>query len=109
MANAVQFQVVSTGARRVVKSAHSGRPSLRSPQAHPDRPVAPGRVAVASSCAAVTKPVRPSAWLQVKVAAVALLAVVGAGVSVQQFAAMTQPDPAVTYVAGDPGWAHVNP
>ncbi|HJE52163.1 MAG TPA: hypothetical protein K8V15_09375 [Tessaracoccus flavescens] len=57
----------------------------------------------------MTKPVRPSAWLQVKVAAVALLAVVGAGVSVQQFAAMTQPDPAVTYVAGDPGWAHVNP
>lgn len=109
MANAVQFQVASTGTRRVVKTAPLARPQLRAPQAHPARYAAPGRSAAVASCAHVTQPVKRSPWLAVKMVAVGLLAAVGTTVSVQQFVAMGEPNPAVEYVAGDPAWAHVNP
>lgn len=109
MANAVQFQIASTGARRIVGTSPVVRPQLRSPQAHPDRQFAAGRSAAAVSCVGVTRPVERSPWLTLKVVAVGLLAAVGATVSVQQFVAMGEPNPATEYVAGDPAWAHVNP
>ena len=43
-----------------------------------------------------------------KVAVVGLLAAVGVAVTAAQFVGMSQPDPAVQYVAGDPAWAHVS-
>ena len=40
--------------------------------------------------------------------AVAVVALVGVGMSASEFSSWTQPDPAVDYVAGDPAWAHVS-
>mgnify|MGYP001429684020 CR=1 FL=1 len=37
-----------------------------------------------------------------------LLAAVGVAMTAAQFVGMSQPDPAVQYVAGDPAWAHVS-
>ena len=109
MANAVQFHRASVGTRRLVETRPAGRPALRSPQARPSRALTPGRVGVATSCAAVARPAKASRWLSVKVAAVALIAVVGASVSAQEFIAMAEPNPSAEFVAGDPAWAHVNP
>ena len=104
----VRFQVVDAGARRVVTAAPSGRSAQVGPQAHPARPVAPGRVGAVASCQ-VSRPARVSPLLAVKVAAVGLLAAVGVAVTGAQFVNMAQPDPTVRYVAGDPAWAHVSP
>lgn len=102
------FEVVTTGQRRRVVSP-SGRPDLHLISAHPQRPVAPGRVGKVASCTAA-KPARREgslAWLRVKVAVVGLLAIAGVGASAASFIDMAQPDPTREYVAGDPAWAHV--
>lgn len=103
-ASAVRFQVAESGARRVVVSA--GRPDLRSPKAHPARPVSAGRVGSATSCVVDRPEPKASPWLMLKVAAVGLIAVIGGAVSVQGLV-LAEPDPALEYVAGDPAWAHV--
>lgn len=94
---AVRYQVVDAGARRLVTV---------SPAARPVRPVGPGRVAAVSSCR-VARPA-PSPLLALKVIAVGLLTCVGVAVSVTQFVAMAEAEPAGGYVAGDPAWAHVS-
>lgn len=106
--SAVRFQVVGTASRRVIAASPGARPALHLPQAHPSRPAAPGRTRVVASCA-VGRPAAPrSPWLAAKVAVVSLLAVFGGAVSVTQLVGgAVSPDPAVQYVAGDPGWAHV--
>ncbi len=102
---AVRFQVVGSGPRRVVAVSPVARPEFGGPVAHPARPVAPGRIRPAASCA-VERP-RRSPWLAVRVALVGVVAAVGAVASVAQFVENAQPDPALGYVAGDPAWAHV--
>lgn len=104
------FRVVTTGDRRRVVTAPAARPDLRLPRVHPARPVAPGRMGAVSSCATSRPAVAaPSGlWLRLKVATVGLLALAGVAASASSFVAMTQPDPARGYVAGDPAWAHVD-
>lgn len=104
--SAVRFEVVEKGARRVVTVAPHARPDLRLIEAHPPRPASPGRIQRASSCAVERPAGRASGWLAVKVAAVAVLATVGAVVSGQSLVA-AEPNPAAEYVAGHPAWAHV--
>lgn len=103
----VRFQVVDTGARRLVTVSPAGRPGPGGPQAHPSRAISPGRVGAVASCR-VSRPAPVSRLLAVKVAAVGLLAAVGVAVTASQFVGVSQPDPAVQYVAGDPAWAHVS-
>ena len=103
----VRFQVVDTGARRLVTVSPAGRPGAAGPQAHPSRPIAPGRVGAVASCH-VSRPAPVSPLLAMKVAVVGLLAAVGVAVTAAQVVGMSQPDPAVQYVAGDPAWAHVS-
>ena len=104
--SAVRFEIVEKGARRVVTAAPPARPDLHLPEAHPARPVAPGRSQRAASCAVERPSARPSAWLAVKVAAVAALAILGTAVSGQSLV-LAEPNPAAEYVAGHPAWAHV--
>ncbi len=103
----VGVRVVDAGSRRFVAVAPEGRPDLRLPQAHPSRPVAPGRVGRVASCVAVRPQPQPR-WLAAKVVGLCLLALVGVGVSAGEFASMATPDPAREYVAGHPAWAHVD-
>lgn len=106
--SAVRFQVVGTPGRRVVATSPVARPAVHLPQARPARQAAPGRAAAVASCAVVRPAAARSPWLAVKVAAVSVLAVLGGAVSVTQLVGdAIHPDPAVEYVAGDPGWVHV--
>lgn len=106
MTAAVTFKVVESGQRRVVAVSPATRPELRSPQAHPRRTGHLGGDTVVASCA-VTRPARPSGWLRLKVAAVAMVAVAGGVVSVAQFVTSAVPEAPQGYVAGDPAWSHV--
>ena len=45
----VRFQVVDTGARRLVTVSPAGRPGPGGPQAHPSRAISPGRVGAVAS------------------------------------------------------------
>ncbi|QNP56590.1 hypothetical protein [Tessaracoccus defluvii] len=84
------MRVVDAGSRRFVAVAPEGRPDLRLPQAHPSRPVAPGRVGRVASCVAVRPQPQPR-WLAAKVVGLCLLALVGVGVSAGEFASMATP------------------
>ena len=106
--SSVRFLAPGEAARRSTRRNATSHPRLGSPQAHPARQVAPGNIARVTSCVAVRPAVAAPRLLALKVAAVSLLAVVGGVASVVQFAAAVQPDPAYEYVAGDPGWAHVD-
>ncbi|NHB85900.1 hypothetical protein G7085_18785 [Tessaracoccus sp. HDW20] len=106
MAAAVSFQVVDAGSRRVVAVSPAGRPDLHLPQARPARGVRPGCVSRAAACS-VERRAKGSALMCLKVAAVALLTVVGGVVSVSQFVADAAAGQSTGYVAGDPAWAHV--
>ena len=97
-----------TGTRKPLGAAPLARPVLGAPVATPSvRPMV-GRPGVAASCR-VSSPaaLRVGLVLKVKVVAIAVLAIVGAGVSTAEFASWSQTDPSVDYVAGDPAWAHV--
>lgn len=101
---------VRTRATRTEFAFPAARPQGAAPLARPQRPVTPGRVGVASSCAGVSsaRAVAPvSRLLRLKVAAVAAVALLGVGVSTAGFVSWSQPDPAVDVVVGDPGWSHV--
>lgn len=87
-------------------AAPGGRPDLGRPLAKPAAAAAPRKGRNAAACL-VTVPPRRQFALGLKVATVALLAVVGLGVSAAEFASWGTPDPAVEYVQGDPAWAHV--
>ena len=97
--------VTTTPRRRPL--APGGRPELRNPVARPSRSFAPD--ASRRSVAACSRTIRPRRQfiLGLKVATVALLAVVGVGASVAEFASWETPNPAVEYVQGDPAWVHV--
>lgn len=108
MTSTVRYRVLGSAGRRVVAASPVARPALHLPNAHPLRPVSPGRSAPVASCL-VAPPARSrSPWLTAKLVAVSLLVAVGGAVSVAQLAGgVLSSDPAVGYVAGDPGWAHV--
>ena len=105
MTAAVADEGVRAGARRLVVSPVA-RPGFQSPQAHPRRPEPVVRRAQVASCVVQRSP-RVSPWVAIKLAVVAALAVTGGVVSVAQLAADATPDPSLSYVAGDPAWAHV--
>lgn len=96
------------GVRRPV-NAPVARPVLGAPVSSPASPRIVGRTAAPSSCRVVS-PVgrRDGLVLKLKVAAVAVVALVGVGVSGAEFSSWAQPDPAVDFVAGHPAWAHVS-
>lgn len=105
----------ATAARSTVASpsrTRRGAPGAR-PRAgalvRPPMSPAPGRTRRAAACdVTATRPAAPDWWLRAKVALVALVALGGATVAVAEFASWSEPDPAVTYVEGDPAWAHVS-
>lgn len=110
MTAAVRFQVVESGARRVVTVSPATRPDLRLPVAHPSRPLASGRSAKVASCVASRPAAGGGWWLGVKVALVGLVAVAGAGVAgVQIHANVTAEPPAGVALAGDPVWVTLQP
>lgn len=96
--------VPTTPTRR--RTAPGGRPALGRPVARSTVGLTPGSGRSAAACR-VEGRTRPQFLLGLKVATVALLAVVGLGASAAEFATWGSPDPAVEYVQGDPAWAHV--
>ena len=85
------------------------RPELGGPS--PSRSTRAGsgrRFATAAACR-VSSPVdrREGLLLRVKVGAIALVALLGVGVSAAEVSSWAHPDPAVDFVAGHPAWAHV--
>lgn len=90
----------------------AGGPVGRPRQGAVARPLSsprPGRTRAIAACdVASPRPVARDWWLRVKVGLVAVVALGGATVAVAEFAAWSQPDPAVSYVEGDPAWAHVS-
>ncbi len=100
---------VRTGAGVRTRTSPAARPVRGGPNASPASPRVVGRTAAASSCRVVSPVGGQSALvLKFKVAVVAVVALVGLGMSAAEFSSWTQPDPAVDYVAGDPAWAHVS-
>ena len=101
---------IRTGAGvRTRSTSPSARPRVARSTTSPvfSRPA--GRTAAASSCRVVIPAARRDALaLRLKVAAVAVVALVGMGVSGAEFSSWADPDPAVDFVAGDPAWAHVS-
>lgn len=99
---------ISTGTHRQRGSAPLARPQLARTRASSLARTA-SRGSIHSSACHVTSPaaLRAGLFLKVKVATVVVLALVGAGVSVAEFASWSEVDPAVEFVAGDPAWAHV--
>lgn len=92
--------------RRAGRAA--GRPDLRLPQARPRVTVLRGRAVPVAGCAGVVRAASSKGWwLRLKVAVVALLSVSAATVATVQLALPEEPAP--SYVAGDPAWAHVTP
>lgn len=88
---------------------HRSRSHSRGVAAHPPRQIrgmVRGSVAACSVRRAAPAP-RVSPLLRLKVFALGLLAVVGGVVGVTGYVQAISPDPAVDYVSGDPGWAHV--
>ena len=99
----------SVGSRTTARTSPSARPVLGLPLTSPAAPRVVGRTGAATSCRVVSPAGRRSAFvLKVKVAVVAVVALVGVGVSAAEFSSWTQPDPTVDYIAGDPAWAHVS-
>ncbi len=97
------------GVRTPSRTSPAARRVLRGPLASPSAPRITGRTAAASSCRVISPADRREGLvLKFKVAAVAVVALVGLGVSAAELSSWTQPDPAVDYVAGDPAWAHVS-
>ena len=96
------------GVRVPTRVSPTARPSQGGSVA-PGRPVRlAGRSATASSCRVVSPVARRSGLvLKLKVAAVAVVAVVSVALTAAEFSTWSQPDPAVDYVAGDAAWAHV--
>lgn len=98
------------GVGRAHGSAPLARPELGGPsgtRAARSSVVRPGSAAVAA-CRVVWPEVRRAGVvLRVKVATIALVALVGLGASAAEISSWANPDPAVEYVAGDPAWAHV--
>lgn len=91
--------------RRGVPAARPREGALARPLTAPR----PGRTRAVASCeVSSARPVVADWWLRAKVALVALVALGGATVAVAEFATWTQPDPAVSFVEGDPAWAHVS-
>ena len=100
--------VTGTGARRLRGAAPKARPELGGPSATPLVRSATRRPATAASCRVVSPTARRAGMLmKLKVSVVAVVALVGVGVSTAEFASWSQVDPAVEFVAGDPAWAHV--
>ena len=100
---------VGADVRTPTRTSPSARPTLGGPSASPAVPSVVGRTAAASSCRVVSPARQKNALvLKFKVAAVAVVALVGVGMSASEFSSWTQPDPAVDYVVGDPAWAHVS-
>ncbi len=107
-----------SSARATVRTGTGVRKSTTSPAARPgltrsatsrvsSRSV--GKAAAASSCRVVVPaPRRDALALKLKVAAVAVVALVGLGVSGAEFSSWTEPDPAFDFVSGHPAWAHVS-
>lgn len=84
------------------------RPAARHPQVHPVRRVTAGRIrGGVKSCRSVPASAASSLLLTVKLALVAVLAVVGVGASVVGFAQQFAPEVSPVAVSGDPAWAHV--
>ncbi|GAB3814013.1 hypothetical protein GCM10028820_09410 [Tessaracoccus terricola] len=107
MSIAVAAPGTRTGAkpgRRPV--APGGRPRVEPPLARPVVGPRPGRGRSVAACRVGPRP-RGQFLLGLKVATVAVLAVVGIGASVAEFVSWESPNPAVEYVQGDPAWAHV--
>lgn len=97
------------GVRTSTRTSPTARPLRGGPTTSPVAPRVVGRTAATSSCRVVSPAGRREALvLKLKVAAVAVVALVGVGVSTAEFASWAEPDPAVDYVAGDPAWAHVS-
>ncbi len=82
--------------------ARPGQPARNGRSMRPAGSVSRGRVAACD----VPRPRRPW-WVRVKMAVFALLTTLSFAVATPHLLAMTQPDPAVDPVAGDPAWAHV--
>lgn len=91
-----------------------GRPDLHNMQAHPARRVQGHSAGRARGCA-VVRPASPSrqegsgVWLRVKVAAVTVVAIVGAAVGVSGYVSAVADPVADGPVAGDAAWSHVEP
>lgn len=115
---ATMASTARSSARTTVRNGAGVRtPARISPSVRPSRggPVGPaqsvrlaGRTAAMASCRVVS-PAAPRGGLvlKLKVAAIAVVAVVSVGLSAAEFSTWTQPDPAFDHVAGDPAWAHV--
>lgn len=111
---------VQTESRRV--RTQSGRPNLRTVQAHPQRRVSAGAVRGATGCR-VEVPARrrraarpapaPSLLLRLKLVGIAVVAAVGGVVGISGYvSAVVEGDvetPASSVAAGDAAWAHVEP
>lgn len=111
---------VQTESRRV--RTQSGRPNLRTVQAHPQRRVAAGAVRGATGCR-VEVPARrrpqvrtgaaTSPLLRLKLVAIALVAAIGGVTGISGYVAAVTEDahegPAAGVAAGDAAWAHVEP
>ncbi len=85
------------------------RPELGGPSSSRSPRRGSGRHAAAAVACRVSSPVarREGLLLRVKVGAIALVALVGVGVSAAEVSSWANPDPAVDFVAGHPAWAHV--
>ncbi|MFV0428469.1 MAG: hypothetical protein ACK5KO_03430 [Arachnia sp.] len=81
--------------------------NARGPIAHPRRGSRSGASVRPVACACVAAQRPGTIWSRVKVALAAGLMVAGAVAAIPGLAEWHEPDPAVDYVAGDPGWAHV--
>ena len=99
-----------TGSRRAHGSVPLARPELGGPSAPRVARIGAVRPAPAASACRVVSPEvrRAGVVLRVKVATIALVALVGLGASAAEVSSWSNPDPAVDYVAGDPAWAHVS-
>lgn len=111
---------VQTESRRV--RAQSGRPNLRTVQAHPQRRVAAGAVRGAARCRvevparrrSVALPVpAASPLLRLKLVGIALVAAIGGVVGISGYVSAVAEGyaeaPASSVAAGDAAWAHVEP
>lgn len=92
------------------RSGRRVRGTVVGPRCRPSRPVPARGVAGPVACRDIVRPaVAPvDLVLWVKVVLVTLVALLGLGSAALGFASWGTPDPSVTYVPGDPAWAHVD-
>ena len=104
---------MTTLTSRPVRQPASRRAPGTAPLARPALAPRPGRLRGGVSSCRVAPPqpvVVAGQWgLRLKLVAVATLTLLGSAVAVGSFVEQAQPDPLTEYVAGDPGWSHVNP